>query len=152
VSIYLVVKTLHILSSTVLFGTGLGTAFFFFRARAEKAAVRYYAARTTVFADFLFTLPAVVLQPITGFWLIEHSGFRWDEPWLLATYALYAIAGVCWIPVVFIQTRLKKLLKESPDGAPSAKHRTLYRWWFVLGWPAFVGVVLVFFLMVLKPR
>src|SRR5271156_93549 len=76
VSSYLAIKTLHILTSTVLFGTGLGIAFFFFRARGEtEPAARYFAARNTVLADYLFTLPAVILQPLTGFWLVEHSGY-----------------------------------------------------------------------------
>jgi uncharacterized membrane protein len=137
----------------VLFGTGLGIAFFFFRARGEThPAARYFAARTTVLADCLFTLPAVILQPLTGFWLIVHSGYRWNEPWLLATYALYLVAGVCWVPVVFIQIRLQALLKAGlATGAPAAGYLKLFRWWFLLGWPAFIGLVLVFFLMVLKP-
>jgi uncharacterized membrane protein len=124
------------------------------RARGEtEAAARYFAARTTVLADFLFTLPAVILQPVTGFWLIVHSGFRWNEPWLIATYALYLVAGVCWVPVVFIQIRLKALLQAdvATTGAPSADCLKLFRWWFLLGWPAFIGLVLMFFLMVLKP-
>jgi uncharacterized membrane protein len=138
----------------VLFGTGLGIAFFFFRARGEtQPAARYFAAQTTVLADFLFTLPAVVLQPVTGFWLIAHSGYRWNEPWLLATYALYIVAGVCWVPVVFIQIRLKTLLRADLKASrvQSAGCVKLFRWWFLLGWPAFIGLVLVFFLMVLKP-
>jgi uncharacterized membrane protein len=82
-----------------------------------------------------------------------HSGFRWNEPWLLATYALYLAAGACWVPVVFIQIRLKALSEASraTAGAPSADYLKLFRWWFILGWPAFIGLVLVFFLMVLKP-
>jgi uncharacterized membrane protein len=154
VNSYLAIKTLHILTSTVLFGTGLGIAFFFFRAQAETLpAARHFAARNTVLADFLFTLPAVVLQPLTGIWLIVHSGYRWNEPWLLATYALYLLAGVCWVPVVFIQIRLQALLKAAlaTNEAPSADYLELYRRWFLLGWPAFIGLVLVFFLMVLKP-
>jgi uncharacterized membrane protein len=154
VSSYLAIKTVHILASTVLFGTGLGIAFFFFRARGETdPAARYFAARTTVLADFLFTLPAVILQPLTGFWLIAHSAFRWNEPWLLATYALYLIAGVCWVPVVFIQIRLRALLQagHATSGAPGEDVLELFRWWFLLGWPAFIGLVLVFLLMVLKP-
>jgi uncharacterized membrane protein len=137
-----------------LFGTGLGIAFFFFRAQRDEAqAARTFAARTTVLADLLFTLPAVILQPLTGAWLVMHSGFRWNAPWLLATYALYLIAGACWVPVVFIQIRLKTLLNAAVagNGAPSREQVKLLRCWTLLGWPAFIGLVLVFFLMVLKP-
>ena len=100
---YPIIKTLHILSATVLFGTGLGTAFFFVCAnRGGDLAVRFFAARTTVLADFIFTLPAVILQPVTGFWLVHRAGYGWQEAWLLMTYGLYLLAGLCWIPVVII--------------------------------------------------
>jgi uncharacterized membrane protein len=98
-------------------------------------------------------LPAVILQPLTGFWLILHSGYRWNEPWLLATYALYLVAGMCWVPVVFIQIRLKAKLKASlaSNGSLPDDYCKLFRRWCLLGWPAFIGLVVVFFLMVLKP-
>lgn len=88
------IKTLHVLSGTVLFGTGLGIAFFFWSARRDDDASRLFAARTTVRADLLFTLPAALLQPITGAWLILKAGFNPLEFCLVLTYALYAIASV----------------------------------------------------------
>lgn len=106
-----------------------------------------------VLADFLFTAPAAVIQPVTGAWLIWNGGFRWTDAWLPATYALYALAGLCWLPVVWIQIRLKQILGEcraSGSALPREYHR-LFRIWFLLGWPAFLGLVAVFFLMVLKP-
>jgi uncharacterized membrane protein len=104
-------------------------------------------------ADFLFTFPAVILQPLTGFWLIAHSGFRWNEPCLLAAYALYLVAGACWVPVVIIQIRLRSLLAAAAAAKerPAAPYQRLFRWWFLLGWPAFIGLTLVFWLMVQKP-
>lgn len=99
--VYVIIKTMHIISAAVLFGTGLGIAFFFFFAnRDTDLATRFFAARMTVLADFLFTLPAVILQPLTGFWLIYHAGYGWSETWLVATYIIYIIAGLCWLPVV----------------------------------------------------
>jgi uncharacterized membrane protein len=109
---YAIVKTVHILSATVLFGTGLGTAFFFWRAHAPgNEAGRLTAARTTVLADWLFTTPAVVVQPITGAWMIAKAGIGWNDLWLSATYGLYLIAAVCWLPVVAIQLRMKHMLE-----------------------------------------
>jgi uncharacterized membrane protein len=150
---YLAIKTLHILTSTILFGTGLGIAFFFYSHRKGDPAAAYFAARMTVHADFIFTLPAVILQPLTGFWLIAHSGFRWTESWLLATYVIYIIAGLCWIPVVFIQIKLKSILRNRLEtNAPLPQsYAMLFRCWFLLGWPAFIGLIVVFCLMVAKP-
>ena len=151
---YQFIKTLHIISSAVLFGTGLGTAFFFFCAnRQNNLAARFFAARTTVAADFLFTLPAVIFQPLTGFWLVSQSGYHLTEGWLIATYILYVIAGLCWVPVVFIQIRLKKILKKSlaSNKALPVSYARLLRLWFLLGWPAFGGLIAIYFLMVLKP-
>ena len=151
---YLFIKALHILSSTVLFGTGLGIAFFmvmsFFTPDLNE---KFYALRITVLADYLFTAPAVVIQPVTGAWLIWQGGYGWTDLWLVWTYILYAIAGLCWLPVVVIQIRLKNILKKSVatnSPLPPLYHQ-LFRWWFLLGWPAFIGLVGVFFLMVFKP-
>lgn len=151
---YGIVKAVHIISATVLFGTGLGTAFFFWRGHAPgNEAGRLAVARTTVLADWLFTAPAVVLQPLTGAWLIARAGFQWNDLWLIASYALYVLAGLCWLPVVAIQLRLKRMLKEEAAGLPidGQAYARLFRIWFRLGWPAFGGLILVFFLMVLKP-
>jgi len=152
--LYSIVKTVHVISATVLFGTGLGIAFFFFCAhRSMDLAARLFAARTTVIADFAFTLPAVVVQPVSGAWLIYLSGSTGTETWLVVTYVLYFVAGLCWIPVVWIQIRLRALLRNAAankTALPNSYER-LFRWWFALGWPAFTALVIVFFLMVLKP-
>ncbi len=151
---YFIIKVIHIISSTVLFGTGLGTAFFMFMSRfSNNLQEKFYAARTTVLADYLFTAPAVILQPLSGAWLIWKGGYDPAATWLMWTYALYVLAGLCWLPVVWIQIRLKQLLKTSIDtGAPlpESYHR-LFHIWFLLGWPAFISLVVIFFLMVMKP-
>ncbi|GAA0324745.1 DUF2269 family protein [Sphingomonas oligophenolica] len=151
---YLLVKTVHIISATILFGTGVGIAnFFFFSQLSRDAATRRFAAAMTVRADFLFTLPAVIVQPLSGFWLVWKAGFAWDDAWLVWAYALYALAGICWVPVVLIQIRMKRMLeREAAGGAlDQAAYRRLFLWWFALGWPAFGGLIAVFFLMVFKP-
>ena len=152
--VYGIVKTVHILSGTVLFGTGLGTAFFFWRAHASgNQAGRLTAARTTVLADWVFTTPAVLLQPATGTWMIAKAGFPWNDLWLAATYALYVVAAMCWLPVVAIQMRMKRMLEREAAGEAIDRplYTRLFRTWFLLGWPAFGGLILVYFLMVLKP-
>ncbi len=152
--LYFVVKTLHVLSATVLFGTGAGIAFFMLQGYLSGVpALRRFAARATVRADFLFTLPAVIVQPLSGAWLIWKGEFDWSDRWLVVTYALYLIAGTCWLPVVAIQMRMKTLLDaEAVTGIlDEAKLSRLFRWWFVLGWPAFGGLIAVFYLMVSKP-
>jgi uncharacterized membrane protein len=151
---YSILKTAHILSATVLFGTGMGTAFFFWRAHAPgNEAGRLVTARTTVLADWLFTTPAVLLQPLTGALMVARAGYEWNDLWLSATYGLYAIAALCWLPVVAIQIRMKRMLEhEAAGGAINRQiYDRLFRMWFLLGWPAFGGLVIVFFLMVLKP-
>jgi uncharacterized membrane protein len=124
---YLLIKTVHVVTATVLFGTGLGIAFFMFRSRfTTDLQEKFYAIRSTVLADYLFTAPAAVLQPATGAWLIWEGGLTWNDGWLLATYVLYAIAGVCWLPVVWIQIRLKRIVAacmSSGKPLPDEFHR-----------------------------
>lgn len=152
--IYFIVKTLHIVSATILFGTGLGIAFFMFRSHfSSELAEKRFAARNTVLADYLFTFPAAVIQPVSGFWLISIVGFNWSDFWLVATYCLYIVAGLCWLPVVWIQIQLKKMVEdafESKSELPE-RYNQLFKVWFLLGWPAFLSFIAIFFLMVLKP-
>ena len=153
-TLYLLIKTLHILSATVLFGTGMGIAFFMLRSwLVEDTQQRLYAARTTVLADWIFTLPAGILQPLTGLWLIWQAQFPLSAFWVISSLVLYAIAGACWLPVVWIQLRLKNLLEISTQtGTPlTSEYHRLFRFWFMLGWPAFTSLVVIFYLMVAKP-
>lgn len=151
---YLTAKWLHILSSTVLFGTGMGTAFqMVFAMRGGTAGQVARTAAGVVMADWLFTTPAGLIQPLTGLWLIHETGRAMTEPWLLATYALYLLAFACWAAVVHLQRRIRDLCRAAPPEGPvppAAQH--LYRIWFALGWPAFAALVAVFWLMVSKPE
>jgi uncharacterized membrane protein len=152
---YLFFEWLHIIGATILFGTGVGIAFNFWLAvRTTSVAVIAAAARATVFADFVFSLPAVVLQPITGVALIYGAGFPIQSRWIVYSTLLYVVAGACWIPVVFMQIRMRDLaVKCLADGTPLPEefHR-LARRWFVLGWPAFLAVAWIFWLMVARPE
>ena len=151
---YTLLKLVHVLSSTLLFGTGLGTAFFQWQAH-RSGDVRAIAAtaRHVVLADFLFTTPAVILQPLTGFLLARMVGYEFTAPWLMLAMVLYLVAGACWLPVVAIQMRVRDLASDAvARGAPLPEHyHRLMRTWFALGWPAFLAVALTFWLMVRRP-
>lgn len=152
---YLTLKLLHILSSTFLFGTGLGTAFYMWRADLS-GDIRAMAvvSRNVVLADWLFTTPAVVIQPLTGLWLIHVLGLSLSTTWIWLSLLLYALIGCCWLPVVFIQIRVARLTANlNQQGlAGNGELRRLMRWWYGLGWPAFIAVIVIFWLMVFKPQ
>lgn len=151
---YLWLKLAHILSSTLLFGTGLGTAFYMWRAdRSGDLAVIASVARNVVVADFLFTTPAVIVQPLTGLGMLHVAGIPWTSSWVLASLALYALIGGCWLPVVWLQLQVARRSREAlaASGQFDYPHRRYMRWWYGLGWPAFSGVIVVFYLMVVKP-
>lgn len=151
---YVLVKLVHVLSAAVLFGTGAGIAFFMVRARRTRdPSIAAAVGRMVVLADFLFTATAVVVQPVSGLALIHLQGYRLDEPWLLASYALFLLVGACWLPVVWIQQRLTRLAAAAAaQGEPlPAAYDRLYRLWFALGWPAFAGVIGIYVLMVSRP-
>ncbi len=151
---YLLAKWLHILSSTILFGTGIGTAFqMVWVMRGGDAQQVSGVADGVVIADWLFTTPAGVIQPLTGAWLIWLAGHDWTAPWLLVTYALYLLAFLCWAPVVHLQIRIRDLAtKAAKEGTPLPPDAyRAYRNWFALGWPAFAALVAIYWLMVTKP-
>jgi uncharacterized membrane protein len=152
---YLWLKTVHIVSSTILFGTGLGTAFHMWLAhRGGDLRAIVTVSRNVVLADFLFTAPAVIVQPATGFILVHLSGVEPFAPWLVTTYALYILTGLCWLPVVWLQIRAHRLSQSALAAGqplPAAYHRAMAIW-FALGWPAFSAVLLIFWLMTTKPQ
>ena len=151
---YLVLKWAHIIGATVIFGTGLGTAFhFWITQRREDSRAIAAAARSTVLADWIFTLPAVILQPLTGLGLAHMAGYPLGSTWLVAALVLYGIAAACWIPVVFIQLRLRALAEASVrEATPLGDDFTrLVRVWVLLGWPAFIAMLAIFWLMVARP-
>lgn len=151
---YNLVKTLHIVSATVLFGTGIGIAFFFLVGqRSGNPQAALFAARTTCQADMVFTLTAGIVQPLSGFALIWLAGFDPLAPWLVWTYGLYLMALACWLPVVWLQLQMRDMLAQRADGGAfdAARFRRYFRRWFALGWPAFGGLIAVFWLMVAKP-
>jgi uncharacterized membrane protein len=153
-SLYLTLKWLHILSSVVLVGTGLGSAYYmFFANRSRDLAAQAVVTRLVVQADWWFTTPTVLLQPATGLAMVYLAGFPLSTPWIAASLALYAIAGLCWLPVVWLQIRMRALAQQAAEaGTPLAPLYWRYaRWWEALGYPAFAAMVVVFYLMVAKP-
>lgn len=149
-----VVKTVHVISSTLLFGTGLGTAFHMW-ATDRRGDVRAIAstARNVVLADWLFTATSGVIQPVSGFLLIRLAGYDPWASWLELVYCLYVLAGACWLVVVWLQMRICAIAVQcakADQPLPPLYHR-LMRAWFLLGWPAFLALVGVFWLMVSKP-
>jgi uncharacterized membrane protein len=152
--IYLALKLVHILSGAVLFGTGAGIAFFMLRAHATRDPATVAAvARIVVLADYVFTATAVVVQPLTGLMLIHLQGYSLTEPWLVAAYGLYVLTGACWLPVVWLQLRMKALATAAAaEGeALPALYDRYFRIWFALGWPAFAAVLGIYWLMIAKP-
>jgi uncharacterized membrane protein len=152
--LYLPLKWLHIVGATILFGTGIGTAFHFWHAlRSGNVAAIAASARATVTADFVFTLPAVIAQPLTGFALAWVAGYPLGATWIVASVALYLVAGACWVPVVFIQIRMRRIAArcEREGTALDAAFHALARRWFLLGWPAFLALTATFWLMVARP-
>lgn len=154
IDLILAVKLLHVLGAAVLFGTGAGIAFFMLMAhRTRDAATIAATARIVVIADAVFTASAVVLQPLTGMALAHLIGFSLWEPWIVLSLTLYVLVGLCWLPVVWIQIQLRDLaVAAAAQGrALPDRYMTLFRVWFWLGWPAFLGVLAIFALMLWKP-
>jgi len=151
--LFLTLRLIHILSAAVLFGTGLGIAFFMFMSvRGRDVASIAVTARHVVVADAIFTAVAVIVQPVTGLWLALLVGYPLLSPWLVGTYLLYAVAAAAWLPVVWIQMRLARLATEARDtgtALPDEFHH-LFRVWFWLGWPGFLSVLGIYGLMVFR--
>jgi uncharacterized membrane protein len=149
-----VLRWLHVIGACVLLGTGAGIAFFMVMAhRTGNAALIAHTARVVVIADWLFTASAVVVQPITGALLVEALGWSWSEGWLVLSLLLYVVTGCLWLPVVWIQAKMRDLAQAAAaanEPLPQRYHQ-LYRAWFVCGFPAFFAVLAIIWLMRAQP-
>lgn len=151
---YFLLKFLHVIGATMLIGTGAGTAFFMLMAhRTGEAATVAAVARIVVIADWLFTATAVVVQPITGVLLAWKSGYSLTDGWIALSLILYLVIGAFWLPVVWMQARMRDLARAAAAAGqplPSAYHR-LFRWWFAFGFPAFAAILAILWLMISRP-
>jgi len=152
--LYVILKLAHVIGACILFGTGLGIAFFMWTAnRTADPAVIAATARIVVVADVLFTATSVISQPATGVALAHVTAISLQTQWIEWSLVLYVLIGACWLPVVWIQIKLRNLAIDARDTGkllPPEYHR-LFRVWFILGWPAFAGVIFIFVLMITKP-
>lgn len=151
---YVALKWVHIVSSTILFGFGAGSAYYFWVAHLTRD-VRTIAkvARAVARTDVIVTGVAGVVQPASGLMLAMMSGIDLGAPWLVAAYLLYALAFACWAPVVWLQMRAAKLAEAAAEdgGILGDEYRKTMRLWFILGWPAFLALLMIFWLMIAKP-
>jgi len=151
---YLVLLYLHVIGAAVLLGTGAGIAFFMLVAHLRKdPAVIAGVASIVVLADFVFTATAVVAQPITGFLLARFLGYPILDGWIALSLLLYVFTGAFWLPVVWMQIRMRDLARAAAtrgEPLPAAYHR-LFRWWFAFGFPAFFAVLAIIWLMIARP-
>lgn len=152
---YLILKYLHLIGAIVLIGTGAGIAFFMVMAHFTGNATKIAGvARIVVTADFLFTATAVIAQPITGVLLAREVGYPLTEGWIVLSIILYLTIGAFWIPVVFMQMRLRDLAQAAERGGtalPPAYHRVFWMW-FVFGFPAFASILGILWLMIARPQ
>lgn len=153
-TLYFLVKYLHVLGAIVILGTGTGIAFFMLMAhRSRDPSFIARTAATVVIADMLFTLSAVLLQPVTGGLLMLLSATKFAERWLATSLGLYAVAGLFWIPVVFMQVKMRDLARRAAaqDQPLPPRYFALFRRWILFGIPGFGSVMLILWLMIAKP-
>lgn len=152
--LYLFLKYLHILSSTILFGTGLGTACNLFLAhRTRDTHLIAATTRYVVLADWVFTSTSGIVQPLTGFWMVYLAGYSFTSFWVLGSIIGYVIAALCWFPVVYLQLKMRAFaIKADQNKTPLPPlYFRYFKYWFCLGWPAFISLLIVFYLMTNKP-
>lgn len=153
--LYFLLKFLHLMGATVLLGTGAGIAFFMLVAhRSGNVAIIAGVARIVVMADFLFTATAAVFQPISGVALAWEAGYLLTEGWIVLSIALYVFIGAFWLPVVWMQMKMRDLAQAAlAQGAPLPKrYHELFRIWFVFGFPAFAAMLVIYWLMITRPE
>lgn len=151
---YLIAKWLHILSSTVLFGTGIGSAFYMFFATLQRdPRVVAPVVGLVVWADAIFTTTTIIFQPLSGWYMLHLTGIPLSTPWVMWSIGLYVLATACWLPVVWLQIKLRDIARQAAAaGTPlPPRYWRLFAIWVALGVPALIAFLVVFWLMVAKP-
>lgn len=152
--LYLLIKFIHILSSTILFGTGIGTAsVMVYGHYTQDTRVIAAISRYVVMADWIFTTTSGIIQPLTGVLMVLLVGYSFFTPWIIGSIVGYLIAACCWFPVVYLQIKMRDYAikaHSTQTALPEAYYRC-FRVWFCLGWPAFIALIVVFYLMTAKP-
>jgi uncharacterized membrane protein len=151
---YLIVKWIHVISSTILFGTGIGSAWYMLRASLNRnPRVIHFVIRQVVIADWIFTTTAVIVQPVSGFYMVWLGGYPPLSKWIVWSTILYLVAGACWLPVVWMQIQMRDMARHAVEtSSPLPPRYWLYhKIWIGLGIPAFLSLVAVFYLMTAKP-
>lgn len=150
---YFIAKFIHILAAIVVMGTGAGIAFFMFMAnRSNNPQAIYITTRHVVLGDWFFTTPAVIIQIVSGLYLMHLLGYSFQSPWFLTVAGLFTFIGLCWLPVLKIQYRLRALAAiDREQGEVSVEFKHLMRRWTLLGIPAFAAILILLVLMVFKP-
>ncbi len=145
---YFLLKLIHILSATLMIGTGLGSAFYLYLTY-KKSAVQTVkeVLNFVILADTIFTTPSVIIQLITGIMLSDLLGLLYTD-WFWLVLAVSVIVLVLWLRAAFIQFKLKKLLEEENKLSPKFHH--LMNIWFILGVPSFGGAIYLYYLMVYR--
>lgn len=151
---FLLLKWIHIISSTILFGTGIGSAFYMFMANRRKELIPiHFAVRHVVIADWLFTTPSIIVQLVTGVTMVLLLDLDFTQGWVFWALVLYFFAGACWLPVVWMQIQMRDMVRHAIDHEEDLPLRywRMEKWWIILGSLAFPAIVMVFWLMVYKP-
>jgi uncharacterized membrane protein len=154
-TLYLMLKLVHVLGASVLLGTGAGIAFFMLVAHLTRnVATIAGVARIVVLADFLFTATAAVLQPISGAALAWQAGYGFTEGWIALSIALYLFIGAFWLPVVWMQMKMRDLAEAAlAENTPlPRRYHQLFRLWFLFGFPAFAAMLIIYSLMISRPQ
>jgi uncharacterized membrane protein len=153
-TMYLFLKWLHVVSATIMFGTGIGIAFFkWITDRSGDVRAIRISAERTVLADWIFTTPSVIVQPISGIAMAHLAGYPVMTGWVFYSILLYVLAGCCWLPVLWLQLRMRALARvaDRAGTALTSQYWTYARCWFWLGVPAFLALLAVYWLMIAKP-
>jgi uncharacterized membrane protein len=152
----LAVKFVHVLFAAVLFGAWLCVAaFMVFAHRSRNASVIALIAQFSVRIELFVVAPAFVIQPASGFPLGNLIGLSGaDDFWVGGSIAVYAVVLLAWLGALRLEFLIRRMARQaSLDGKKlDGRYRRLFRVWAALAALIFVGLVLIFLLMVWQPR
>ncbi len=146
---------LHVMGGIFFLGNIITAAFWKLRADAGGDLHQIWRTATNVLiADYVFTLPGIVLLLTTGHMMVANSGYElFSLSWLGISYFLFCLSGLIWLLILLpTQNQMIKHAKNSLDqGKLTNEYKKSSKIWNVFGSLSTILPIIVIVLMLVKP-
>jgi uncharacterized membrane protein len=91
-----IVLFIHLLCGVTFFGIFIASFVYIAKSiKQNNHALLQYAIKTSLLGDCAI-FPMILIQILTGTFLVHHNHLPLNTPWIIVAYSVFALAGVLW--------------------------------------------------------